>query len=300
MLAVEQSKIFAGMGGWEFGAFDKLFYPPEIRKGFRKLEHYSQFFNNVEINATFYNAAFDPEHARRWLDDVAANRNFMFIVKLFRGFTHTFDATNEDVRSVRRLLEPLAASGKLGGLVMQFPHSFINTPEHRKYLQQFGRVFYPYRVFVEVRHVSWSDPLVYNFLQENKLHLVNVDLPPMKHYMPFTTEAWNGAAYFRMMGRGKSIAGHSELGDRSNYFYNKKDIVDLYSRIKRVQPAAGSTFVVFHNVADNAFVNALQLQQYFDRAKREHVPDNFVTAVDVLHRFTESLDERYPLFAQAS
>ena len=68
------------------------------------------------------------------------------------------------------------------------------------------------------------NPLVYNFLQENKLHLVNVDLPPMKHYMPFTAEAWSGAAYFRMMGRGKSIAGHSELGDRSNYFYNKKRV----------------------------------------------------------------------------
>jgi uncharacterized protein YecE (DUF72 family) len=118
--------------------------------------------------------------------------------------------------------------------------------------------------------------------------------------MPFTTEAWNGAAYFRMMGRGKSIVGYPELGGRSNYFYNKKNIVDLHSRIKRVQPAAGSTFVVFHNVADNALVNALQLRQHFDRAKQAHVPDNFVTAADVLHRFTESLNERYPLFAHAS
>ena len=222
MFAVEESKIFAGMGGWEFGAFDKLFYPPEIRKGSRRLEHYSQFLDNVEINATFYNAAFGPEHARRWLEDVAANKNFMFTVKLFRGFTHTFDATNDDVRSVRRLLEPLAASGKLGGLVMQFPHSFVNTPEHRKYLQQFGRVFYPYRVFVEVRHVSWNNPSVYNFLQENKLHFVNVDLPPMKQYMPFTTEAWNGAAYFRMMGRGKSIDRPSGAGRPLQLFLQQK------------------------------------------------------------------------------
>lgn len=298
MVAIEQSKIFIGMGGWEFGAFDKPFYPSRAAKGFRKLEYYSRFFDNVEINATFYNATFGPEHARRWLGDVAANKNFMFTVKLFRGFTHTFGATNDDVRSVRRLLEPLAESGKLGGLVMQFPHSFTNTPEHQKYLQQFSRVFYPHRMFVEVRHASWNNRLTCNFLQENKLHLVNVDLPPIKQYMPFTAEAWNGAAYFRMMGRGKSIAGHPEFGDRSNYFYSKQDIDNLYSRIKNAQSVADVMFVVFHNVVDSALVNALQLQHRLDATKRAPVPKNSVSAATALRRFTESLDARYPLFAQ--
>ena len=113
MVAVEQSKIFVGLGGWEFGAFDKIFYPPKVKKGFHKLEHYSRLFDNVEINATFYSTAFAPEHSRRWLENVAANKNFIFTVKLFRGFTHTFDATNDDVRSVRNLLEPLAEVRKI-------------------------------------------------------------------------------------------------------------------------------------------------------------------------------------------
>ncbi len=300
MVAVEQSKVIVGLGGWEFGAFDKIFYPPKIKKGFHKLEHYSRLFDNVEINATFYSTAFAPEHSRRWLENVAANKNFIFTVKLFRGFTHTFNATNDDVRSVRNLLEPLAEAGKLGGLVMQFPHSFINTPEHRKYLQQFSRVFYPYRMFIEVRHASWNSRLVYDLLQESGLHLVNVDLPPMGEYMPFTAEASNGAAYFRMMGRNKSFPGHPELGDRSNYFYTKKDLDNLYSRLKNVQPAADVTFVAFHNVVDSALVNALQLQHRLDGAKRVSMPDNFVNAPDVFCRYTEWLDSRYPLFAQAS
>lgn len=299
MVTLEQSKIFVGMGGWEFGAFDKIFYPPRAAKGFRKLEHYSQLFNNVEINATFYNAAFTPEHAKRWLDEVSGNKKFVFTVKLFRGFTHTFDATNDDVRSVRGLLAPLAESGKLGGLVMQFPHSFMNTPEHQKYLQQFSKVFYPYRIFVEVRHASWNDRLAFNFLQENKLHFVNVDLPSMQQQMPFTNEAWNGAAYFRMMGRGKVVPGHPELGDRSMYFYNKQELADLYSRIKGVQSVTDSVFAVFHNVADSALLNALQLRYRLDHVKRTSAPEDFVSPVVALRRFTESQGSRYPLFAQA-
>ena len=151
------------MWGWGDGIchrFINTFYPPKPKKGFRKLEFYSQFFDSVEINVTFYNTALTDDHARRWLSDVAANKNFMFTVKLYRGFTHTFDATNDDVRSVRRLLEPIAEAGKLGGIVIQFPQSFVNTTERQHYLRQFSRVFYPYREFVEVRHTSWDDPAV--------------------------------------------------------------------------------------------------------------------------------------------
>ena len=93
MVAVEQSKVMVGLGGWEFGAFDKLFYPPKIKKGFHKLEHYSRLFDNVEINATFYNAALSPDHARRWLENVAANKNFIFTGTLkFIHHQHPFQS----------------------------------------------------------------------------------------------------------------------------------------------------------------------------------------------------------------
>ena len=299
MNAVDRSKIFVGMGGWEYGVFNKIFYPPKTAKGFRQLEHYCQFFDNVEANATFYNAAFTPEHAKRWLDEISGNKKFVFTVKLFRGFTHTFDATNDDVRSIRSFLEPLAESGKLGGLVMQFPYSLMNTPEHKKYIRQFSKVFYPHRIFVEVRHVSWNNRSTFEFLQENKLHYVNVDLPSMKRYMPFTTEAWDGAAYFRMMGRNKTLTGHPELDDRSVYFYDKRELGDLYSRIKHVQPVTGSIFTVFHNVADSALINALQLRHRFEQSEHTSRPEDFVSPVMAFRRFADQQVERYPLFAQA-
>jgi len=287
------------MGGWEFGTFNRLFYPSKVRTaagGGHKLEYYSQFFDSVEVNATFYNAAFTAEHSRRWLQDVSANKNFMFTVKLFHGFTHTFAATNDDVRSVRSLLEPIAAAEKLGGVLLQFPSSFINTLEHRKYLLQFSKVFYPYRVFIEVRHNSWDTPLVSNLLQEHKLHSVNVDLPRIRQHIPFKNEAWDGVAYYRLMGR--NGAGWSS-GERGDYCYSVRDLGSIAARVKAAvggQPLPSSAFVVFHNVADYALNNGLQLQSLLER--RPHVSRVIVRSVPTFQQIAVPTLP-LPLFAQA-
>ena len=84
--------IVVGMGGWDIPSFHNVFYPPEIGRGFRKLEYYARFFDLVEINATFYTTSLSHAQAQQWLEDVRGNERFLFTLKLFRGFTHTFDA----------------------------------------------------------------------------------------------------------------------------------------------------------------------------------------------------------------
>jgi uncharacterized protein YecE (DUF72 family) len=298
MITLEHQKIFVGMGGWDLPPFHHYFYPPKPKKGFRKLEFYSQFFDSVEINVTFYNTALTADHARRWLGDVAANKNFMFTVKLYRGFTHTFDATNDDVRSVRRLLEPIAEAGKLGGIVAQFPQSFVNTTERQQYLRQFSRVFYPHRVFVEVRHASWNDPAVFNLLQENNLHLVNVDLPPLWNSMPLTSLAWNDVAYFRMMGRNVKTWNHPELGERYDYYYNEKELADLLERMKKLREQSNTLFVVFHNDPEaNSLVNGFQLR-HLVRKPPVLVPRGMIRAFPELKGISSSVNVLHPLFAE--
>ena len=298
MITLDQQKIFVGMGGWDLPPFHQYFYPPKPKKGFRKLEFYGQFFDSVEINVTFYNTALTADHARRWLRDVAANKNFMFTVKLYRGFTHTLDATNEDVRSVRRLLEPIAEAGKLGGIVAQFPQSFVNTSERQQYLRQFSRVFYPHRVFVEVRHASWNDPAVFNLLQENNLHLVNVDLPPVWNSMPLTSMAWNNVAYFRMMGRNVKTWNHPELGERYDYYYNEKELADLLERMKKLRGQSNTLFVVFHNDPEaNSLVNGFQLR-HLVRKPPVLVPRGMIRAFPELKGISSSVNVLHPLFAE--
>ena len=298
MITLDQQKVFVGMGGWDLPPFHRYFYPPRLKKGFRKLEYYSQFFDSVEVNVTFYNTALTPDHSSQWLSDVSVNKDFVFTVKLFQGFTHTFTATNDDVRAVHRLLEPIAAAGKLGGLVMQFPYSFANRPERQSYIVHLGRVFAPYRKFVELRHNSWNSSIIHDLFREHDLHLVNVDLPPMKEHMPPTSLAWNGAAYFRLMGRNVRAWNRPELGERYNYYYSEKELEELLIRMRRVREDSDDVFVVFHNDPEaNSLVNGFQLRHLM-RKPRVLVPQGMVQAFPELKGISSSVNVFHPLFAE--
>ena len=131
VLSEMRSTVHVGMGGWDLPPFDEFFYPPRTIKGFRKLEFYSRYFNFVEINSTFYSTSLRPRHAMRWLSDVSGNPSFIFTVKLYRGFTHTFNALQSDVHATFALLDTLMEHNKLHGLVIQFPSSFFNIRERR-------------------------------------------------------------------------------------------------------------------------------------------------------------------------
>ena len=306
----DREKIYVGMGGWDLEPFNNVFYPPRPKKGFWKLEYYSQFFDSVEINATFYNMSLTPDHARRWLNDVSGNKDFIFTVKLFQGFTHTYTAGYGDVRAVHCLLEPLASAGKLGGLLIQFPYSFTNINERRMYLMQLAKVFQPHRLFVEVRHNSWNSPLMYNFFQESKLHLVNVDLPGIKQHMPLTCQAWNGAAYFRLMGRNvltwdrpftRHQSGKYLVSDRYHYLYNDRELESLLSLIEQMKQRANITFVVFHNDPEaNSLVNGFQLRHMVRHKHRVLVPQNLITVFPALKQISAPVNVQHPLFAEVA
>ncbi|MCX6135886.1 MAG: DUF72 domain-containing protein [Ignavibacteriales bacterium] len=258
--------IHIGMGGWDLPPFDGPLYPLRRDRYFRKLEFYSRHFDSVEVNSTFYNTGLTDMHGRRWLEDVAANGRFMFTVKLFRGFTHTFDATNDDVRAVRRLLDVLAADGRLGGLLMQFPYHFTNLPERLHYVRHLGRVFAPYRLFLELRHDSWDTVQTRDALHEQGLHMVNVDLPRMRKHIAFRAEAWDGVAYFRMMGRNAYAWEHPDREERYRYFYSDDEMNTLALLVDRTAKRGNKTFVVFHNDPEaRSIINGYQLQRRFQQ-----------------------------------
>lgn len=277
------------MGGWDLLSFNKYFYPPKRPKGFRKLEYYSRYFDCVEVNSTFYNTSLGDKHSRQWLQDVSGNERFVFIVKLFRGFTHTFQATRKDVLAVRQLLDPLLQDGKLAGLLLQFPYSFANLKERLDYVVQFKKLFPTHRLFVEVRHNSWNNPETILRLQETGLHIVNVDLPRIKHHIPLTTFASGGAAFFRFMGRnGKTwdrpwrVAENGKyiVSDRYNYYYSQKELDELVEYIQKVKTKSDSTFAIFHTDPQaHSLVNGFQLRHIINKTtSKVPVPRSIVTS----------------------
>ena len=147
-----------------------------------ELEYYSQFFNTVEINSSFYRPP-DPGFVYNWAKRVPPG--FLFAVKLWQKFTHPKmfkEATGEDaviaqadVDIFKKCLEPLAKAGKLGALLAQFPPSFKNDDYGRQILGAVAKAFGEYRLAVELRHRSWSDdPGTGDFLQR-KQHRLGAD-----------------------------------------------------------------------------------------------------------------------------
>ena len=160
-----QAKLYIGTSGWSYpkgeGTWTGYFYP----KGkINELEYYSQFFNTVEVNSSFYRPP-NPEYAHNWARRVP--EDFLFTVKLWQKFTHPKmyeEATGkeavisqQDVDTFNRSIEPLVRCGKLGALLAQFPPSFKNEGYGQQMLAAVIRIFGHYRLAVELRHRSWSD-----------------------------------------------------------------------------------------------------------------------------------------------
>jgi uncharacterized protein YecE (DUF72 family) len=278
------NEVLIGMGGWELPDFNNIFYPSKLEKGFRKLEYFSIFFDLVEVNSTFYNTSLSAVQSNRWLKDVSGNDRFMFTVKLYRGFTHTFDATRNDALAIHRLLDPLRDAGKLGGLVIQFPSSFAKTSERQAHLIKLRTIFPEDRLFLDLRHISWNNELLYQFYHENGFHLINVDLPHLPGHMPFNSFEWDGTAYFRMMGRNAEAWNNSQSGDRYLYRYSEEELHDLIQRIKRAN--ARKTYVVFHNDRQAfSLVNGRQVEHLLHPKKNLTAPANLLASFPNLKSF---------------
>ncbi len=130
------NEIYIGTSGWSYpkgeGTWNGYFYPAD--KKLDELIYYSRFFRTVEINSTFYRPP-SPRMSQSWANRVPDG--FLFAVKLWQKFTHpkmfekaTGEAaavSQDDITFFKQSLEPLAAAGKLGVLLAQFPPSFTNN-----------------------------------------------------------------------------------------------------------------------------------------------------------------------------
>src|SRR5215472_5548383 len=88
--ATENTRI--GPAGWSYADWSGYVYPSPRPKGFHEAAYLAQFFDTIEINTSFY-APLRADHARQWLDRVAANPRFIFTAKLWQKFTHDPSST---------------------------------------------------------------------------------------------------------------------------------------------------------------------------------------------------------------
>lgn len=269
------STIRVGTAGWSYKDWEGVFYPPGMsRRKQHPLELIARCFDVVEINTSFY-GHIKPELAKLWAKIAsAANPSFVFTAKLHRSFTHSplaameptsavsIRPNDEDERLAREGLEAMAATGKFGALLIQFPVSFKNTALNREYLETLLRQFIEYPRVVEVRHSTWNNQETIAYFAERNVSFCNIDQPQLGRSLEPTTHVTSSIGYVRLHGRNYDQWFEAEkCADRYNYLYKSQELVGWKERVETIAQQAKMTYVITNNHFDaKAGVNALELK----------------------------------------
>jgi len=307
-------RIRIGTAGWSYKDWDGILYPPEVtRKKIHPVEFLARFFDVIEINTSFY-GHIRPELGRLWSRKAAAvNPDFLFTAKLHRSFTHSPLAVMEptsaasirpndhDERLAREGLDSLAAEGKLGALLIQFPVSFKNTSLNREYLEQLLRQFIEYPRVVEVRHESWNNPETLAEFMRHNVGFCNIDQPLLGRSLAPTEHVTSGVGYVRLHGRNYehwfesgvesgSDSDNRNRDDRYNYLYKPAELEKWKLKIQSIAHRAESTYVIANNhFQAKAAVNALELRHLLEGTK-VRAPEILVKNYPELREMVETED----------
>jgi uncharacterized protein YecE (DUF72 family) len=284
-----RARIFVGPAGWSYPDWAGYVYPTRRPKNFHQATYLAEFFDTIEINTSFYNPI-RADHAKGWLERVAANPSFLFTAKLWQGFTHGSaaalpSASSEDERLVRAGFEPLLKAGKLGTVLVQFPFSFHRTAETVAYLAALIKRFADYPLTVELRHATWQTPETFAFLREQQVAFCNIDQPVIGKSLQPSAEYTSPTGYVRFHGRrydtwfsdDPAIPGH----ERYNYLYSPEELSPWIARIRSIAEHTRKVFVVTNNhFQGKGVVNALQIISILKGSKvkvpddlRQHFPE---------------------------
>ncbi len=282
--------IRIGTSGWNYpsgpGTWNGVFYPKPRPRGFDELRFYAERFDTVEINSTFYGQP-RAEVSRTWAERTP--QDFDFALKLYQKFTHPkmFKArelaktpraegtlldwlatvTESDIDEFKTGIEPLAAAGKVGALLAQFPASFKYAAETVDYLDALLRAFDEYPVAVELRHRSWSDHAAdtIGLLNAHGAAFVQIDEPKFRtsirqNQLPNIT----GFYYLRLHGRNaKQWWHHEHKDDRYNYQYSDDELQEFAETLTAVQRLVKKDARAYLNnhYSAKSIANAVALRQ---------------------------------------
>lgn len=257
------------------------FYPKTARSAEDRLRYYSEHFNTVEVDSTYY-AIPTKSNAYAW-----ANRSpegFLFHIKVFGALTgHHIDPRSlppdilaelpakdrkekhvqvKDPDLLRTIadrftaaLYPLESAGKIGILLFQYPPWFVYKEKHLDYLLSCKKVGGRIPIGVEFRHGSWYLPAardkVFHFLRKNQIIHVVADEPQFGSLatIPFVPQTTADIAYYRLHGRNKDnwLKKGIETSLRYAYLYSDKELEDFVPHIQISAKTATQTYVMFNN-----------------------------------------------------
>ena len=134
---------------------------------------YSQQFNSVEINSTFYRKPL-AKTLIKWFDETPDD--FKFFIKIPKTISHEKPMENckEEIAEFCHHIQTYLKE-KLAGFLYQFPPSFKNSEENLNRILE--NIEVDYLNVIEFRHESWWSEEIFKILEENKIIFSGVSFP---------------------------------------------------------------------------------------------------------------------------
>ncbi|MBN2295505.1 MAG: DUF72 domain-containing protein [Pirellulales bacterium] len=203
--------VHVGTSGWTYDDWSGPFYPSEV-KGTDRLRFYSERFDTVEVNASFYRTPSQPM-IDAWNRRLGAD--FHLVVKGLRVVTH-FKKLRDCEEPLQGFLERVLQLRSLRVILWQLPPSL-----HKDYsrLDDFlTGLPRQVRHAVEFRHESWWDGDIVELLTKHGAAFVALSHPEL----PQTVHVTGDFLYVRFHGRGEELY---------RYDYSDEELADWVGRL---------------------------------------------------------------------
>ncbi|MDR2235768.1 MAG: DUF72 domain-containing protein [Chryseobacterium sp.] len=239
---MKKESLYIGCSGFYNNDWKGSLYPDNAQsKDFLTL--YSQTFNCVEINSTFYRKP-TAKTLLKWHDETPDD--FRFFIKIPKVISHEKrlkDCREEVSAFCDHIAEHLKE--KLSGFLYQFPPSFKHTPENLDLI--FSNLDFRWVNVIEFRHNSWWHEDLFNILNENNIIFSGVSFPGNLPEEMIINHP--DILYYRL--HGQPVLYKSE--------YSQDYIDDVAEKILKAQKKA---FIFFNNTWGTAAIhNALYLKK---------------------------------------
>ena len=234
--------VYVGTSGFFYKDWKGVFYPSEL-KTYRWLSYYSNIFNTVELNSTFYHLPKDKT-VKGWIRRVPDG--FVYSVKAYREITHQkLLKDTEGIYLLLHLLKPLEK--KLGVLLFQLPPGIKFD---RNLLLDFCKALPGhYRFSIEFRDESWFTEKTYDILCRYNVAFC------ISHMKKIKTIYWITAdfVYIRLHGPQKIYASS----------YSDEELYSWTSFVEKQLNEGKDVYVYFNNTFHGyAPRNALKLREF--------------------------------------
>jgi uncharacterized protein YecE (DUF72 family) len=238
---MSQSVVRIGTSGYSYKDWKGIFYPEKIDQS-KMLDFYAEHFDTVEINSTYYGIP-RPQVFENMAKKTKPD--FEFIIKAHQSMTHKRELLHKETPVFLEAIKPMAESGKLTGILAQFPWSFPNTPENLNYLCKCRELLADYPLFVEFRHSSWIKEEIFQLLRAHQIGYVSVDEPQLEKMVPPFAVATADIGYVRFHGRNSS-SWYSGGSERYNYMYSREELLEWSRKIRSLQKGTKKVYAFFN------------------------------------------------------